>query len=66
MSDNAGMSKIQAFAIYSLLSQMTNYENCTAPDSSSGKRCFLKVLIVLQLMLPADSEFQLSITVIRS
>jgi len=36
--------------------------NFTASDSTSDERCFLKVLIVLQLTHLADSKFQLSIT----
>jgi len=43
-------------------------EQGTAPDYSSGERCFLKVLglMVLQLLTqPAENEFQLSITVTK-
>jgi len=40
--------------------------NFTASDSSSDERCFLQVLIVLQLTQLAGSIFQLSITLLEN
>ena len=61
-TDDAGMSKQR-------LSPCNAYHNWlslnfTASDSSSDKRCFLKVLIVLQLTQLTGSKFQLAITLL--
>ena len=65
MSGNAGMSNYMLSPYYA---HYHNWQtlNFTASDSSSDNRCFLKVLIVLQLMELAGSKFQSSITLFEN
>ena len=64
-TDDAGMSKHRLSPYYA---HYHNWQtlNFTASDSSSDDRCFLKVLIVLQLMELAGSKFQSSITLFEN
>ena len=59
--DDAGMSK-HRLSPYNAYYHNWHTLNFTASDSSSDERCFLKVLILLQLTQLAGSIFQLSIT----
>ena len=59
-----GMSKHRLSPYYAYYHKWHTL-NFTASDSSSDERCFLKVLIVRQLMQLAGSIFQLSITLLE-
>ena len=63
-TDDAGLSK-HGLLPYNAYCHNWLTSNFTASDSSSDERCFLKVLIVLQLTQLADSKFQLSITLLE-
>ena len=64
-TDDTGMSK-HRLPPYNAYYHNWQTLNFTASDSSSDDRCFLKVLILLQLMQLAGSKFQLSITLFEN